>query len=202
MINIIYALKNKINDKVYVGQTWLSLQARWNNGWGYEGSHKINNAIVKYGKDNFYYEILALCSNQTDSDLCEMFFINYFDCIDNGYNIALGGNSVMFGRKHTDESKLKMSESHKGNTAHLGKPHSEETKKRLSLLTSKQIKEKGHPFAGKTLSEKSRKKLSLALKGKAPNSTSFKKGESDARHKNRLGKTWKLIDGKRVWSNK
>jgi hypothetical protein len=47
MINTIYILKNKINDKIYVGQTWQSLNERWRNGMGYRGCHKIERAIKK-----------------------------------------------------------------------------------------------------------------------------------------------------------
>src|ERR1700686_4527969 len=126
MLNTIYILKNKINDKVYIGQTWKLLKDRWNNGNGYLGSHKIERAIKKYGKDNFYYEILTFCSTQKCADIIESFFIKKYNSINNGYNITIGGvKGVMTGRKHSEKSKNKMSESHKGNTAHLGKPHSE-----------------------------------------------------------------------------
>src|ERR1700693_4599593 len=120
-ICIIYKLINKINSKCYIGQTWQSLKIRWNRGHGYIGSKKIENAIQKYGKENFYYEIITLCGTQTAADYWEVFFIQKLDSIKNGYNIAIGGaNGVMHGRKHSPTSIAKMSKSHKGSTAHLG----------------------------------------------------------------------------------
>ena len=49
--NTIYLLRNKINDKVYVGQTWQTLKRRWCNGNGYSGK-KIKKAIEIIGKNN------------------------------------------------------------------------------------------------------------------------------------------------------
>jgi group I intron endonuclease len=201
-MNIIYLLKNTVNDKLYVGQTWVPLKERWNNGYGYLGSNKVNAAILKYGKDKFYYEVLTVCSTQEIADYWEVYFIKVFDSVKGGYNIAEGGKSVMLGRKHSDESKAKMSQSHKGNTAHLGKQHSAETKKKLSDATVTQIKERGHPSLGRKHSDDSRQKISEAMSGCLPNSGSFKIGQSDERHRNRMGKTWKVIGGKRVWSDK
>lgn len=153
-LNIIYALKNKINNKVYVGQTWQSLEDRWNRGHGYIGSLKLENAINKYGKENFYYEIITACGTQDAADYWEQYFIEKFGSIKNGYNIAIGGaRGVMQGRRHSPETIAKMSESHKGNTAHLGIPHSEETKKILSEKARIQFATLGHPQQGKTFIE-------------------------------------------------
>ena len=55
----IYMHKNKINGKVYIGQTYTSLRARFGkNGIGYKGCPIFYNAIQKYGWDNFEHEIL------------------------------------------------------------------------------------------------------------------------------------------------
>src|SRR5271166_766614 len=75
MINTIYLLKNKVNEKVYVGQTWTSLPTRWRSGWGYIGSTHLYNAIQKYGSDQFYYETLMFCGTQETADYWEQYFI-------------------------------------------------------------------------------------------------------------------------------
>jgi group I intron endonuclease len=164
-LNVIYVLKNTANNKVYVGQTWLSLKDRWNNSHGYSSSLKINNAIKKYGKNSFYYEVLTVCGTQETADYWETFFIQKHDSINKGYNIAIGGSSVMRGRKHSKESIDRMSESHKGNTAHLGKLHSKESRKKISEATIKQIKENGHPSFGRKHSEESIQKMSKNRSG-------------------------------------
>lgn len=46
--------KNKINNKVYIGQTHQTLKERWGkNGSGYRTSPHFYHAIQKYGWDNF-----------------------------------------------------------------------------------------------------------------------------------------------------
>ena len=62
---------------------------------------------------------------------------------ENGYNLTLGGNSVMFGRKHSDKAKRKMSKAKEG-----------------------KYKGKNHPNYGKHFSEEHRRKLSESQKGK------------------------------------
>ena len=55
----IYIHKNKINGKVYIGQTYTSLRTRFGkNGIKYKGCPIFYNAIQKYGWDNFEHEIL------------------------------------------------------------------------------------------------------------------------------------------------
>jgi len=67
------------------------------------------------------------------------------------------------GKKHSEESKKKMSSSLKGRKVwNKGKPHSEETKKKISISNTGKVS----PFKGKKHSEKTREKICLAIKGK------------------------------------
>lgn len=151
----LYLLRNKCNAKVYVGQTCKTLEARWNRGHGYIGSHKIHNAISKYGKKNFYYEVITFCGTQESANSVEHILIEKYDSINNGYNITVGGTSqVMTGRKHSQESIKKMSESHKGSAAHLGMPHSEKTKQTISEKLIKYFSENENPRTGRTFVER------------------------------------------------
>jgi hypothetical protein len=61
-ICIIYKLINRVNGKLYIGQTWQSLKDRWENGCGYYCcpiSQATVNRSIKYYKlannigDNF-----------------------------------------------------------------------------------------------------------------------------------------------------
>ena len=56
----IYLHRNKINNKVYIGQTCQKPEYRWNNGNGYLHSRKtkFKSSILKYGWDNIKHEVL------------------------------------------------------------------------------------------------------------------------------------------------
>jgi hypothetical protein len=84
----------------------------------------------------------------------------------------------------------------------VGELLDEETRKKISSATIDQIKERGHPSLGYKHSDESKQKISNAMKNCLPNSGSFQSGQNDVRCKNRLGKTWKVIEGKRIWSDK
>ena len=92
----IYIIKNKINNKVYVGQTKVSIKLRFQNhlsaarcGRGYT----IGKAIRKYGEENFYIELLEECL-ASELNEREMYRIAFYNAADNkcGYNMSLGGN--------------------------------------------------------------------------------------------------------------
>ena len=92
----IYMHKNKINGKVYIGQTCTSLEERFGkNGIRYKGSTYFYNAIQKYGWDNFEHIILEDNINDpyTANDK-EIYYIRLYNSTDNhyGYNIQNGGN--------------------------------------------------------------------------------------------------------------
>lgn len=54
----IYMHKNKINNKIYIGQTKQSLNSRFKNGNGYQSCPLFFRAIKKYGWENFEHIIL------------------------------------------------------------------------------------------------------------------------------------------------
>ena len=68
--------------------------------------------------------------------------------------LLMSQNNVgMKGKKHTDETKRKMSETRKG----FGKPHTEETKKKLSEIARKR---KFNPMTGRKHTEDAKSKIS------------------------------------------
>jgi predicted GIY-YIG superfamily endonuclease len=69
-------------------------------------------------------------------------------------------NNVGFkGRKHSEETKKKMRESHKG----FGKTHTEETKRKLSEIAKRR---KTNPMTGRKHSEKTRQLISEKLRNR------------------------------------
>ena len=96
MLGVIYIITNKVNGKQYVGQTIQPLNVRFNRHCQYYSSSSgeskmvIKQAIHKYGRKNFTIEILEECEQQL-LDEREMYYINFYDTFNNGYNSTLGG---------------------------------------------------------------------------------------------------------------
>lgn len=60
----IYQVKNKINNKIYIGQS-IDIERRWNQHKYGKGSIILKNAIEKYGLDNFEFTILEEVKTDT-----------------------------------------------------------------------------------------------------------------------------------------
>lgn len=191
----IYKITNSVNGKVYIGQS-INMKARWKdhiNTLNRNDSHSIllQRAWNKYGGENFYFEILELCAEDMLDEI-ETKYIELYDARNIGYNIEPGGNSNKYlseatkqkireahlGRRHSTETRRKMSESRTGiNNGMYGKTHSEESKRKMSAAKKGKS---GHPCSekqkeaarrantGKVVSEETRKRLSEAKKGNVP----------------------------------
>lgn len=113
---LIYIVRNNINSKVYIGQTWRDLSVRWKSHLIPSTSNhciKLRRAIKKYGKEKFHIELLTICHTQEMANYWEIFFIRKFNSVKQGYNIL----EYAFNRKgikHSLETKKKMSKVHKG----------------------------------------------------------------------------------------
>lgn len=96
MMGYIYKITNKVNSKVYIGQTVQSVKDRWyghcktKNLSKAEKSMHIKRAILKYGKENFIVETLEKCDSNLLNER-ERYYISYFDSYRNGYNSTKGG---------------------------------------------------------------------------------------------------------------
>ena len=131
----IYKIVNKINGKVYIGQTTQILEERWKQHCKIQSNcYYLKNALKKYGIDNFDFKLICICFDN-DLDRYEINYIEKFNSIvPHGYNLRKGGNSG----KHHEETKKKTSEKLKNRTDiyrskhQLGKPHTEETKQKIS----------------------------------------------------------------------
>lgn len=106
----IYIIKNKVNDKVYIGQTTLSVRERFNSHMKpsthkRRSSYKIYNAMSKYGSDKFYYEVLEENVEIDKLDDLEIKYIEEYDSYRNGYNSTKGGDGRII-NKIEDEEKV------------------------------------------------------------------------------------------------
>lgn len=88
----IYKITNKINNKMYIGQTITTIKERMYKHYSNakKATTGIDFAIGKYGKENFIVEEVCSCLDEDLDDL-EQFYIAKFDTYNNGYNLTIGG---------------------------------------------------------------------------------------------------------------
>lgn len=108
---VIYIHRNKINNKVYVGQTGQQVNQRWRNGKGYINNSLFYRAIEKYGWDNFDHDIIFTGLDKEQANRLEVEIISLFDSNnpDKGYNLTEGGQGTN-GYHFTEEHKKHISE--------------------------------------------------------------------------------------------
>jgi len=143
-IKAVYQIRNKINNKVYVGSS-SNVKHRWHVHLyrlkqGKHHSEHLQNAWHKYGEENFVFEILEVVENTQELITKEQKWIDNTKCFDNenGYNTCIIAGS------------------------RAGVPVSENTKSKISLATAKDK----HPFWGRTLTPQHKQRISESNKGK------------------------------------
>lgn len=168
----IYLLIDKRNGKKYIGKH------NGSNKNYFSGGVIPNRIIKKHGEDIFERIILEerISDNNVLSER-EIFYIEYYDTFNNGYNLTKGGDGggdwllkksteenirrreikreKNLGRKFSEETLKKMS------LAKKGKPLTDEHKKNIAKSQSGE----NHPWYGRKHSEESKKKISDARIG-------------------------------------
>ena len=147
------------------------------------GNRIIANAVNKYGKDAFTYEILeANVFDEFLPDLEVAYIANFNTVRPNGYNLTYGGEAAIpseetrrklselnKGKKHSAETRRKMSESQ------TGRKHTPETRRKISEANKgkersaehrRKLSEANKGKKGKPISAEHRRKLSEAIKRK------------------------------------
>lgn len=82
----IYKITNLINGKIYIGQS-VHIERRWQEHCQPSTKSMISNAIKKYGKENFSFQIIEECPIEKLNEK-EAFYIKQFNSLSpNGYNI-------------------------------------------------------------------------------------------------------------------
>lgn len=132
----IYSIRNIVNNKRYIGLT-CNIKYRWYHHLYslrncIHHSIKLQRAYDKYGEPSFEFSIIETLDCDFDYIASEEIkFIKKYDSCDNGYNMTYGGDGTDK-RLISDETREKLREASLGNSYALGKKHSEETKRRQS----------------------------------------------------------------------
>lgn len=106
----IYKTVNKLNGMIYIGLSTKSPE----NSEKYLGSGiRLKHAIKKYGRENFYKEILEICTSRNELNIAEMKWISELNSLDPsvGYNLHKGGNcsrkDFKFGQEALERCKVR-----------------------------------------------------------------------------------------------
>lgn len=136
----IYQIKNMINGHSYIGKTTKTIQSRFLKHC--ESSKRSNvvfaKAIQKYGKDKFQISLLEECSSLELLNEREKYWIKQ---LNPEYNMTPGGDGG-----DTSSSPLYI--------------------QYMKNVRPVQISGNNNPFFGRTHSEETKKKISLANKGR------------------------------------
>ena len=129
----IYAIKNEINRKVYIGQSKNLSHRRSTHLYDLKNNKHKNKEMQKDYNDNptaFKFEILCLCdADELDQKEKEYIKIYKSTQSNNGYNLESGG---LTNYDCADSTRKKHSEIKKGNKNMCGIKLSDEWKKHLS----------------------------------------------------------------------
>jgi len=175
----IYIIRNKLNNKVYIGSAVNTEKRFYEHIWALDRNAHCNihlqRAWLKDNKSNFLFEIFLQCQVK-DLILFEQLVIDNFSQKygwNNLYNLCPTAGSTL-GRKHSEETKIKIGLKSKGRWT--GKHHSEETKKKISIgnigknkgkkpstVTRKRMSEAGR---GRVFTEEHKRKIGLKSKGR------------------------------------
>nr|YP_009739362.1 GIY-YIG homing endonuclease [Tricholoma bakamatsutake]QIC20206.1 GIY-YIG homing endonuclease [Tricholoma bakamatsutake] len=123
--SFVYRWTNQRNGKEYLGST-ANAKRRLSTYYDLkgleDGNMPIYKAILKYGHENFIFDIIEYC--QPDEVIQrEQYYLDNFDF---SYNVLAKAESIL-GYKHTEETRAKM----KGRKNLLGYNHTPETIERL-----------------------------------------------------------------------
>lgn len=93
---VVYAIKNLVNQKVYIGVTNRDLTKRLREHLSEaklerHRHRKLYKEIYELGGDNFYIEPIYTCHGKEEGFLYEKFFIKKFNSAKEGLNESLGG---------------------------------------------------------------------------------------------------------------
>lgn len=100
---IIYKITNKVNGKIYIGKTKRTLEERWKQHYRDVNSKiscfKLQKAIKEFGVENFIAEEIDSAGTNEEANEKEVYWIKFYNSMNNGYNTSPGGKAGGHRRK-------------------------------------------------------------------------------------------------------
>jgi group I intron endonuclease len=182
----IYKITNAINNKVYIGQTiqknpkmrWYDHCAKTRHG---KNNH-LYNSMRLYGIDNFAWEVIDSADNIDDLNDKEEYWLSEHRKTTEVYNIREAGGNKFHSKESIEKMKVAQKQAHAR--------RKEEGRDTWTRRDGGAMLGKPHPRKGSSgmwnMPEEAKKKLS----------------QIQIERSGTRGKTWKIIDGKRVYMDK
>ena len=148
---IIYKITNKINGKIYIGQTIRGFDKRYQGDLKkYVKNIPLKRSIEKYGIENFdICKIYDIAFSKEELDIKEMNWVRIFNSNhkDFGYNLTEGGNGTR-GYAPSEEQREKQRNKIKGKYCGKNNPNyhnywTDEQKLHLSKIRKEKCLSKG-----------------------------------------------------------
>jgi len=172
MKNVIYKIRNVVNEHYYIGSTVDSRKRFWEHRKDLRlGKHvciRLQRAWDKYGEDCFKFEIVEQLAGRDELYPAEQKWLDEHYGAEYCYNVSANADSPM--RDATPEMRARLSAKakawHEANEhPRLGVELTEETKQRISEGRIAKTSGPNHYRYGKTVSPEVRAKISAAQKG-------------------------------------
>lgn len=116
-MGVIYKIINAITGKCYIGETIeKNPNTRYKRHINLirkgKGCPALRDAVLKYGEENFKFELLITCPDEDRFRLEKEYIQKYNSIVPNGYNILEGGQcgGGFKGKTHTQKTRDKISE--------------------------------------------------------------------------------------------
>lgn len=175
---IIYRIKNKVNNKVYIGQCVDKFKRRYKGKrwWDYTHNLHLKNSYNKYGVENFEVtEIIDIAFSKSELNIKEQLWILRYSSVNPkfGYNKAYGGNINIY----TEETRSKMSIKSKERWS--DKSYHDNLIKKLKVITS---------------SSEYRENMSISLKNSVKHKNSCSTDDFRLKQSNKMINSWKNED--------
>ena len=112
-VGSIYIIRNTVNEKVYIGQTTMTVHERFMvhmkpSTAKQKKNYKLYMAVLKYGRSKFYVETLESGIPVTMLNQKEIEYIAQYDSYYNGYNSSKGGDGRIINKIENEDFVLKM----------------------------------------------------------------------------------------------
>jgi len=124
------------SNKVYIGQS-IDIETRWNQyrNLNCKDQPKLYNSLIKHGIEQHTFEIIECCNIELLNER-ERYWQDFYDVLNRnkGLNCKLTETNEKNGA-HCEDTKLKISQKHKG------KKFSDESKKKMSETKKRKFKD-------------------------------------------------------------